>query len=83
METAPIVTGVDRWVWYACTARAGVKRNQFLKSCWVMKFHKRGHEVAKADHKHRWLRTASVCMPSFGKNKKMLEEGKKFMESNK
>ena len=43
---------------------------------WVTKFHKRGHEVAKADRKHRWLRTGSVRMPSFGKNEKMLEEGK-------
>ena len=27
---------------------------------WVTKFHKRGHKVTKADHKHRWLRTGLV-----------------------
>ena len=27
---------------------------------WVAKFHKRGHEVTKADRKHMWLRTGLV-----------------------
>ena len=52
-----------------------------MDSRWVTKFHKRGHEVAKADRKHRWLRTGSVQMPLFGMNGDMLEEGEKFVES--
>ena len=57
--------------------------DKLMDSRWVAKFHKRGHEVAKADRKHRWLRTSSVRMPIFGKNEKMLEEGERFVESNK
>ena len=39
--------------------------------------------MAKADRKHRWIRTGTVQLPPFGKFKKMLDEGEKFVESNK
>ena len=49
---------------------------------WVAGYFERGHDVAKADRKHRWIRTGTVQLPSFGKFEKMLDEGKKFVESN-
>ena len=57
--------------------------DKLMDSHWVTKFHKRGHKVAKADRKHRWLRTGLVQMPSFGKNEIMLNKGEKFVERNK
>ena len=34
--------------------------DKLMDSRWVTKFYKKGHEVTKADRKHRWLRTSSV-----------------------
>ena len=39
--------------------------------------------MAKADRKHRWIRTGTVQLPPFEKFEKMLDEGEKFVESNK
>ena len=39
--------------------------------------------MAKADRKHRWIRTGTVQLPSFGKFEKMLDEGEEFVGSNK
>ena len=33
---------------------------KLMDSCWVTRYFKKGHKVAKADRKHRWLRTGSV-----------------------
>ena len=54
-----------------------------MDSCWVEGYFKKGYDVAKADRKHRWIRTGSVQLPPFGKFAKMVEEGEKFMEGNK
>ena len=56
--------------------------DKLLDSRWVTKFFKKGHEVAKADRKHRWLRTGSVRLPPVGKFADMVEEGEKFVEGN-
>ena len=40
-------------------------------------------DVAKADRKHRWIRTGTVQLPSFRKFEKMLDEGEEFVGSNK
>ena len=56
---------------------------QKLDSRWVVGYFKKGHEIAKASRKHRWIRTAVVPLPSFRKFAKMVEEGEKFMEGNK
>ena len=58
-------------------------RCKILDSCWVAGYFERGHDVAKADRKHRWIQTGTVQLPSFGKFEKMLDEGEKFVESNK
>ena len=50
---------------------------------WVTKYFKKGHDVAKADRKHKWLQTRLVKVPPFGKFAKMVEEGEKFMEGNR
>ena len=39
--------------------------------------------MAKANRKHRWIRTGMVQLPSFRKFVKMLDEGEEFVESNK
>ena len=46
-------------------------------------YFKKGHEVTKADRKHRWIRTGMVQLPPVIKFTKMVEEGEKFMEGNK
>ena len=58
-------------------------RGKILDSRWVARYFERGHDVAKADRKHRWIRTGMVQLPSFRKFEEMLDEGEKFMESNK
>ena len=58
-------------------------RGKILDSRWVVRHFERGHDVAKADRKHRWIRTGTVQLPSFRKFEKMLDEGEKFVESNK
>ena len=58
-------------------------RGKILDSRWVARYFERGHDVAKADRKHRWIRTGTVQLPSFRKFERMLDEGEKFVESNK
>ena len=48
---------------------------KILDSHLVMGYFKRGHDIAKADLKHRWIRTGTVQLPSFGKFTKMVEDG--------
>ena len=48
----------------------------------VTGYFKKGHEIAKADRKHRWIRAGTVQLPPVGKFAKMVE-GKSFMEGNK
>ena len=48
---------------------------KLMDSCWVARYFKKGHDVAKADRKHKWLRTSLVQVPPFGKFAKMVEEG--------
>ena len=48
--------------------------DKLMDSRWVARFFKKGHEVAKADRKHRWLRTSSVRLPLVGKFADMVEK---------
>ena len=58
-------------------------RGKILDSCWVMRYFKRSHDATKADRKHRWIRTGTVQLPPCGNFEKMLDEGEKFVESNR
>ena len=58
-------------------------RRKILDSRWVTGYFERGHDVAKADRKHRWIWTGTVQLPSFRKFEKMLDEGEEFVGSNK
>ena len=57
--------------------------HKIMDSHWVTGYFKKGHEVAKADRKHRWIRTGTVQLPPFRKFGKMVEDGEKFMEGNR
>ena len=41
-------------------------RGKILDSCWVAWYFKRGHNIAKADRKHRWIQTGMVHLPPYG-----------------
>ena len=56
---------------------------KILESRWVTGYFKKGHKVAMADWKHRWIRTGTVQLPPVRIFAKMVEEGEKFVEGNK
>ena len=58
-------------------------REKLLDLRWVAGYFRKGHEVTKADRKHRWIRTGSVQLTPFGKFSKMVEEGEEFLEGNR
>ena len=51
-------------------------RGKILDSHWVARYFEKGHDVAKANRKHRRIRTGTVQLPPFGKFEKMLRRGK-------
>ena len=58
-------------------------RGKILDSRWVMRYFKRGHDITKANRKHRWIQTGTVQSPPYGKFGKTVDQGEKLMEGNR